>query len=127
MEKMKIMLGKINYDYDREVDVLYISFGKPQKAICVEDMEGILFRIDPFRDKVVGITVMDFKNKVAHISKKEVLKFAEKKLSEFLRSKTTQNIQDRIHIKTGRILRWELSKSGSRVIWKFERGTNAKA
>jgi hypothetical protein len=34
---------------------------------------------------------------------------------------------DRIHIKTGRILRWELSKSGKRVIWKFERTSNDKA
>jgi len=31
---------------------------------------------------------------------------------------------DRIHIPSGRIMRWELSKSTGRVIWKFERGKN---
>lgn len=31
---------------------------------------------------------------------------------------------DRIHIPSGRILRWEFSKSGKRVIWKFVREKN---
>jgi hypothetical protein len=32
---------------------------------------------------------------------------------------------DRIHIKTGRILRVEVRPSG-KIIWKFDRGENAK-
>ena len=28
---------------------------------------------------------------------------------------------DRIHIPSGRIMRWEFSKNGNRVIWKLER------
>ena len=46
-------------DYDREVDVLYISFQRPQKATDTEslDEEGVLLR---YRGKtLVGITVLD--------------------------------------------------------------------
>lgn len=45
-------------DYDREADVLYISFERPQKATDTElTDEGILFR---YRDEqLVGITVLD--------------------------------------------------------------------
>jgi len=45
-------------DYDREADVLYISFQRPQKATDTElTDEGILFR---YRGKqLVGITILD--------------------------------------------------------------------
>ena len=45
-------------DYDREADVLYISFQRPQQATDTEmTMEGILLRS---RGKeLVGITVLD--------------------------------------------------------------------
>ena len=45
-------------DYDREADVLYISFQRPQKATDTEMTdEGILFR---YRGKqLVGITILD--------------------------------------------------------------------
>jgi uncharacterized protein YuzE len=45
-------------DYDREADVLYISFQRPQKATDSEMTdEGILLR---YRDsQLVGITVLD--------------------------------------------------------------------
>lgn len=47
-------------DYDKEADVLYISFGKPKKAIGIEIEAGDVVRIDPFNDKIVGITIIDF-------------------------------------------------------------------
>ena len=45
-------------DYDREADVLYISFQRPQKATDTEMTDdGILLR---YRDsQLVGITVLD--------------------------------------------------------------------
>jgi len=45
-------------DYDREADVLYISFRRPQSAddsIMTDD--GILLRYR--RDELVGVTVLD--------------------------------------------------------------------
>ena len=45
-------------DYDKEADVLYISFRRPQKATETELAEqGILLRYR--RDELVGITVLD--------------------------------------------------------------------
>jgi len=45
-------------DYDREADVLYLSFQRPQKATDTEMTdEGILFR---YRGKqLVGMTILD--------------------------------------------------------------------
>jgi uncharacterized protein YuzE len=85
MEKKQIknLTDKIQYSYDKAADVLYISFGKPRKALCVQKEEGILFRVDPFKDKVVGITVISYKERFDHLSKQKILKFAENKLSEF--------------------------------------------
>jgi len=45
-------------DYDREADVLYISFQRPQKATDTEMTdEGILFRYQG--KQLVGITILD--------------------------------------------------------------------
>ena len=45
-------------DYDREADVLYISFERPQKATDTETTEdGLLLRYRG--DQMVGVTVLD--------------------------------------------------------------------
>ena len=56
-------LNNMNLFYDESSDILYVSFGKPQKAICLEVDEGNLIRLDPFTDEVVGITILDFVDK----------------------------------------------------------------
>ena len=53
----------LNIEYDSSADVLYISFGKPKPAVCVEVNEGDLVRFDVYTDKIVGITIIDFKKK----------------------------------------------------------------
>ena len=53
----------LRVEYDKEADVLYISFGKPRAAIATEVNDGDLIRIDPYNDEVVGITILDFKAK----------------------------------------------------------------
>lgn len=83
MDKKKILRSEFNYNYDKEVDVLYISLGRPREAICVEKEVGLLFRIDPFKDKVVGITVIDAKKRVLSLTKHNVEKFAEKQLQKY--------------------------------------------
>ncbi len=50
-------------EYDRAADVLYISFGETRPAIAVDVGEGDLVRIDPFTDEIVGITLLDFKDR----------------------------------------------------------------
>ncbi|MBC7110261.1 MAG: DUF2283 domain-containing protein [Archaeoglobi archaeon] len=57
---------RFHVDYDKEADVLYISFERPQKATDTEVTdEGILLRYR--EDKLVGITILNasrFKVKV---------------------------------------------------------------
>ena len=60
MEKLAISLEKIDFDYDEEADVLYISFGKPREAKdSVEVEDGVVYRLAD--NEVVGITITDFK------------------------------------------------------------------
>jgi uncharacterized protein YuzE len=45
-------------DYDREADVLYLNFRKPQRATkTIETDDDILIRKDD--DKIVGITILN--------------------------------------------------------------------
>jgi uncharacterized protein YuzE len=83
MDKKKILMAKLNYDYDRKADVLYISFGKPKEAICVEKEAGVLLRVDPLKDKVVGITVINVKKKFHTLSKQSVEEFTQRQLEKY--------------------------------------------
>ena len=55
---LRFPFTKMWIDYDREADVLYISFDRPQKATDSEmSPDGILHR---YRGKkLVGITILD--------------------------------------------------------------------
>jgi hypothetical protein len=46
MEALKILEGKpqLDWDYDEEADVLYISVGKPRPALGVDIGEGVIVR-----------------------------------------------------------------------------------
>ena len=52
-------MKKIIFDYDEEADVLYVSFGKPQKAI-VEEKGNLAIRKNEKTGEVVGVTILDF-------------------------------------------------------------------
>jgi uncharacterized protein YuzE len=50
--------AKFWVDYDREADVLYISFNRPQKATDSEmSRDGVILRYRG--DKLVGLTILD--------------------------------------------------------------------
>ncbi len=50
--------NRFHVDYDKEADVLYISFERPQKATDTEIAdEGILLRYR--ENKLVGITILN--------------------------------------------------------------------
>ncbi len=54
-------MGKINYDYDKEVDVLYISFYPGEKATsAVELNDNILLRLNLEEKRAIGLTLLDF-------------------------------------------------------------------
>lgn len=49
---------KLFVDYDEEADVLYVSFGKPQKADdAIQDKDGIIRRKKD--SKIVGLTILN--------------------------------------------------------------------
>jgi len=54
----------INYDYDEDEDILYISVGKPAPAITEEKEEGILIRRSIKNNKIIGITILDYKDRI---------------------------------------------------------------
>jgi uncharacterized protein YuzE len=59
--KPELMLG-----YDKEVDVLYLSFGEPQKGMEYVDIApDLIARIDPKTRKLVGLTIIDFEKHFA--------------------------------------------------------------
>ncbi len=56
MDKAKTL----NYHYDREEDILYVTLGDSDSALCIEQGNGFLVRIDPESGEVVGFTIIDF-------------------------------------------------------------------
>jgi len=72
MEKLKILDKKenLNWDYDEEADVLYISIDKPQKAIGIDAGEGIIIRYREDKKEIVGLTIIGFKDRFLAASKR---------------------------------------------------------
>ncbi|MCR4405183.1 MAG: DUF2283 domain-containing protein [Candidatus Acetothermia bacterium] len=48
----------LNWDYDGEADVLYLSFGDPRAAVGVDIGEGVVLRYDEEKGEVVGLTIL---------------------------------------------------------------------
>ena len=55
MEKDRIVMS-----YDKDADTVYISFGKPRKAISEEVDPYVIVRRDPKTKEMVGITITNF-------------------------------------------------------------------
>lgn len=66
MEALKILEKKdnLNWDYDEEADVLYLSVGEPQKALGVDIGEGLVVRMDAAEKEVVGLTVVGLRSRL---------------------------------------------------------------
>lgn len=57
-EVIKLPLEHMWIDYDREADVLYLNFRKPQRATkTIETEDDILIRKDG--NKIVGLTIIN--------------------------------------------------------------------
>ena len=71
MDALKILEGKpsLNWEYDEEADVLYISVGKPREAVGVDIGEGVVVRFDDKKKEVVGLTIMGFRNRTIQVLK----------------------------------------------------------
>jgi uncharacterized protein YuzE len=60
METMTILEQPttLNWDYDEEADILYLSVGEPRPAVGIDIGEGLIVRFDEDRQAVVGLTVI---------------------------------------------------------------------
>ncbi len=50
---------KINWNYDAEADVLYISIGNPQNAEGIDIGEGTIIRIQSDTNEIIGLTILN--------------------------------------------------------------------
>jgi len=55
---------QVEWEYDEEADVLYISFGPPRPAIGIDIREGTVLRFDERERKIVGITIIEVSQRV---------------------------------------------------------------
>ena len=66
MESIRILDRKENLDweYDEEADVLYISIGEPKKALGIDIGEGSIVRYREDTGEVVGLTIVGLKERL---------------------------------------------------------------
>ena len=66
---LNLPAAKFWVDYDREADVLYISFQRPQQATDSEMLEdGVILRYRG--DKMIGLTILDASKREKEPSKR---------------------------------------------------------
>jgi len=54
----------INWDYDEEADVLYLSIKDPQMALGIDIGEGVIVRYNEDTKEVIGLTIIGFKERL---------------------------------------------------------------
>lgn len=67
MEALKVLEGKpkLDWEYDEEADVLYISVDKPRPAVGVDIGEGVIVRWDEHTGEIVGLTIIGLRARLA--------------------------------------------------------------
>jgi len=68
-------MSEIKYNYDKEADVLYVSFGRSEHVTGVELADNILLRLDTGKatgtpPRAVGLTFISFAAMMAHYKDK---------------------------------------------------------
>ncbi len=67
LELEKIILPenkKVNSFFDKEADVLYISFGDPVNSEALENGTDTLIRFNPETFEITGVTILNFSDKL---------------------------------------------------------------
>jgi uncharacterized protein YuzE len=60
MDAVKILEkpAEIDWDYDEEADVLYLSLGGPRQALGIDVGDGVVLRYDEAAKELVGLTLI---------------------------------------------------------------------
>ena len=66
MEALKLQerQSNLNLHYDADADVLYISIGEPKVAEGIDIGEGVIVRVSPQSNEVVGLTIIGLSKRV---------------------------------------------------------------
>ena len=66
METLRILETEegLDWDYDAEADVLYISVASPKPALGIDVGEGVIVRYDELRNEVVGLSIIGIREKM---------------------------------------------------------------
>lgn len=67
------MDAEMSVSYDRQSDVLYLSYGETREAISEENEDGVLVRRDPGSNEILGFTVVDFSRRFAQSDRPIIL------------------------------------------------------
>ena len=72
MEAVKILnrRERVDWDYDEDADVLYLSIGKPRKAAGVDIGHGVVVRYDEKKKEVVGLTILGMRARLVESLRK---------------------------------------------------------
>ena len=72
MKAVKILekSDRLDWDYDEEADVLYVSIGRPRKATGVDIGQGVIVRYDEKRRQVVGLTIIGVRARLVEFLRK---------------------------------------------------------
>lgn len=62
--KIQEKQSNLDWEYDKEADVLYISVGKPKEAEGMDIGEGTIARLDPQSGEVVGLTIIGLRQRM---------------------------------------------------------------
>jgi uncharacterized protein YuzE len=84
MATRQIKKPEVQIDYDKRADVLYISYGNPRPGIALEVNDGTLVRIDPYTDDIVGITIINFRERYMFSASDNIEKSAKKIIPKIL-------------------------------------------
>jgi len=60
MEALKIFekSTNINWDYDEDADVLYLSIDEPRPVLGMDAGDGVILRYDEVNKELVGLTII---------------------------------------------------------------------
>jgi len=61
---MDRLRGRLKFDYDRVSDVLYSYVNRPRRAYAMKAEHGVVLRVDPDSEKLVGFTVTGYSDKL---------------------------------------------------------------
>ena len=66
----------MNYYYDKEADIFYISKGKPKKSDVTEEVnDGVIARFNKKTKEITGLTVLNFAKRTQKNSQRLDLPF----------------------------------------------------